>query len=108
MHKQLAIESAIVGVLIVSMAYTMLVAPGMPSDRPWLLPLGVVAVLAGAAGIALRRRGNAKVAGLLYCVAALAPNGLYLINAILLAAGIAAVAGVSVDNRKPNRPTQIL
>ncbi|GIU91617.1 MAG: hypothetical protein KatS3mg011_0523 [Acidimicrobiia bacterium] len=78
----------------------------MPSERPWLAVLALVAGMAGIAGLMQRIRGNQRLAGLLYCIAAFAPNGLYLINIVVFAVGIAAIAGISIDNGGASHPVQ--
>lgn len=100
---QFLVEFVLVVSLLASTAYTILVAPGIPSERPWILPAAIVAMMAGLLGLVLRTRGRGRVAGASYCMAALAPNGLYFINILVFAAGIAALAGVVVGGKRGNR-----
>jgi hypothetical protein len=94
---QFAIEFALVLVVSVAALYTLTVSPGAPATRPWLLPLAVGTIVAGILGLILRTRGRGRLAGALYCIAAAAPNGLYVFNLLLLAVGIAALAGVRIN-----------
>lgn len=96
MRKQLVIEVVLVLSLLASTNYTIFVEPGVPSVRPWLLPVAVAAMASGLLGLGFRIRGRGRMAGACYCLAALAPNGLYVINILLLAAGLVALAGVVI------------
>lgn len=99
MRKQFLIEVVLVVSLLASTSYTVFVAPGVPSARPWILPVALGAMAAGVLGLVLRSRDLGRWAGVAYCLAALAPNGLYAINILVFAAGVAALAGVAIDTR---------
>lgn len=103
MRKQFSIEFVLVVSLLASTLYTILVAPGIPSARPWILPAALGAMVAGVIGLVLRARGRGRLAGLAYCLAALAPNGLYVVNILVFAAGMAALAGVVVGTKRGDR-----
>jgi len=107
MRRQFSIEVVLVVSLSASTLYTILVAPGIPSTRPWILPAALGAMVAGVLGLILRVRGRGRLAGASYCLAALAPNGLYVINILVLAAGIAALAGVTVNRLARNESTDV-
>jgi hypothetical protein len=103
MRRQFLIEFALIVSLLASTSYTIVVAPGIPSSRPWILPVALGAMAAGVLGLVVRSRGRGRLAGACYCLAALAPNGLYVTNVLVLAAGIAALAGVAVGRKRKDR-----
>lgn len=96
MRREFAIESAVVVALISATLYTLVVEPGIPTSRPWIVPLAVGALVSGLLGVVLRLKDRSRRAGLFYCLAALAPNGLYAINIIMLAVGLLALTGVRI------------
>ncbi len=100
---QFLVELVLVLSLLVSTGYTILVEPGVPSARPWILPVALGAAAAGIVGLILRAQGRGRWAGVAYLLAALAPNGLYVLNILVFAAGIAALAGVSIGRSRANR-----
>jgi len=102
LHSQFVIEVVLVVGLLASTTYTVFVAPGVPSTRPWILSAAVGAMVVGLLGLVLRARGYGRLAGAAYCLAALAPNGLYLLNILVFAAGMAALAGVVVGEKRRN------
>lgn len=103
MRRQFLIELALVVSLSASTLFTILVTPGIPSSRPWILPVALGAMVAGVLGLVLRSRGRGRLAGACYCLAALAPNALYVINILVLAAGIAALAGMAFGRKRKDR-----
>lgn len=106
MRSQLWIEFPLVMSLSALTIYTVFVEPGVPSTRPWLLPVAVTAMASGLFGLSFRLRGRGRVAGACYCLAALAPNGLYILNILMLAAGLVALAGVTIGPKPGNGVSQ--
>ena len=97
MARRLKLESAVVVGLVSSTLYTILVAPGLPESRPWFLPLAVLGMLSSIGGLISRRLGHGRLAGVGYCAAALTPNAIYVVNALVLAIGVAALLGINSE-----------